>query len=85
MGAPLLGDPAYGGPSRLALANGKILGFSRVMLHCAKVRFVVGGEALELESPVPEALLSTWSALGGSDAAWAEALAWTVFSTRARP
>ncbi len=85
LGAPLLGDTTYGGPSRLALPTGKILGFSRVMLHCAKVRFVVGGEALELVSPVPEALRSTWASLGGGEGAWEEALAWSLFSTGARP
>lgn len=84
LGAPLLGDATYGGPSRLALPTGKILGFSRIMLHCAKVRFVVAGEALELVSPVPDVLLSTWASVGGSEGAWDTALAWSTLPADAR-
>lgn len=84
LGAPLLGDTTYGGPSRLALTNGKILGFSRIMLHCAEVRLVVRGEALELVSHVPDVLRSTWASLGGGEGAWDTALAWSTLSADAR-
>jgi len=36
-GAPLLGDRAYGGPTRVTLPSGKSLPFTRIALHCARV------------------------------------------------
>lgn len=76
LGAPLLGDKTYGGPTRLTLPSGKSLGFSRVFLHCARVRIPIRGELVELVSPVPLELLETWLALGGDPLAWDRALAW---------
>lgn len=76
LGAPLLGDKTYGGPIRLTLPSGKSLGFSRVFLHCAKVRIVVRGDPLELAADVPSELRETWAALGGAPDGWDRALAW---------
>jgi 23S rRNA-/tRNA-specific pseudouridylate synthase len=70
-GAPLLGDRAYGGPVRVTLAAGRVLGVGRVALHAARV--VVPderGERLVIESPVPGQLAFLWLALGGVPEAW---------------
>ncbi len=76
LGAPLLGDRTYGGPTRLALASGKVLGLDRVYLHCARVCLPGAAGALALASAVPEALRVAWAALGGADPAWEQASAW---------
>ncbi len=81
-GAPLLGDPAYGGPSRITLANGKVHEPGRVALHALRV--VVpesSGAHLVATAPVPAALLGLWSALGGEAAAWELAASWDLAST----
>jgi 23S rRNA pseudouridine1911/1915/1917 synthase len=70
-GAPLLGDRAYGGPSRLTLPSGRVIEPGRIALHAARI--VVPGEdgaPLVVTSPVPPELTSLWSALGGDPAAW---------------
>ncbi len=70
-GAPLLGDRVYGGPLRVTLAGGRVLGVGRVALHAARV--VVPderGERLVIESPVPGPLANLWLALGGVPEAW---------------
>ena len=75
-GAPLLGDRAYGGPTRLTLPSGRVLVPGRIALHAARV--VVPrpqGEPLVLAAPVPAELLSLWSALRGEPAAWEVSLA----------
>ncbi len=78
-GAPLLGDRAYGGPTRVTLPGGRVLEPGRIALHAARV--VVpreGGKSagsLVLSAPVPAELASLWSALGGEPAAWEVSLA----------
>lgn len=70
-GVPLLGDRAYGGPTRMTLPSGRVLEPRRVALHCARV--VVpseSGEPLVAESGQPPELAALWSALGGDPAAW---------------
>ena len=70
-GAPILGDRAYGGPSRVTLPTGRVLEPGRIALHAARV--VVPGEdgsPVLLASPIPTELRSLWSALGGEPAAW---------------
>jgi 23S rRNA-/tRNA-specific pseudouridylate synthase len=69
-GAPLLGDRAYGGPTRATLPSGRVIAFDRIALHAARVSI---GAAV-IESPVPEKLRATWVALGGDDGAWEKAL-----------
>jgi RluA family pseudouridine synthase len=70
-GAPLLGDRAYGGPTRITLPAGRVVAPGRIALHAAHV--VVPGEdggPLDIRSPVPAELAELWSALGGDAAAW---------------
>ncbi len=66
-GWPLLGDHAYGGEKRVALANGRVVTARRVMLHCAALAIpdVARGGTLELELPPPEDFCRAYSALGG--------------------
>ncbi len=70
-GAPLVGDRAYGGPTRATLPNGRVVAFDRIALHAARV--TLAGEAIV--SPIPPALAATWLALGGDAASWDQALA----------
>ena len=74
-GIPLLGDRAYGGPTRLTLANGNILSCGRIYLHCAYIEIEKGRKKLTFSSPVPRELRDTWASLGGEAAAWDTALA----------
>jgi 23S rRNA pseudouridine1911/1915/1917 synthase len=76
-GAPLVGDPAYGGPGRVTLANGKVHEPGRVALHALRVVVPdsAGGTLVAL-APVPDALKDMWSALGGEAAAWELAASW---------
>jgi 23S rRNA pseudouridine1911/1915/1917 synthase len=75
-GAPLLGDRAYGGPARLTLPTGRVLESGRIALHAARVVVPdADGRPLVISSPIPQELLSLWSALGGDPAAWEGALA----------
>lgn len=69
-GAPLVGDRAYGGPSRITLSSGRILTLSRVALHAARVS-VAGVVAT---APVPEELTALWRSIGGAPEAWDEAI-----------
>jgi len=73
-GAPLLGDRAYGGPSRAALPSGRVLAYDRIALHAARVTV----EGVQIVSPVPAPLRATWLALGGDDAAWEKAVSWPL-------
>jgi 23S rRNA pseudouridine1911/1915/1917 synthase len=73
--APLLGDVAYGGETRVVLASGRVLAVRRIALHAGRV--VVprrSGGTLELRADVPDELRDVWTALGGSDDAWSSAL-----------
>jgi 23S rRNA-/tRNA-specific pseudouridylate synthase len=80
-GAPLVGDADYGGLTRITRPDGSVLAPRRIALHAARV-IVPGargghghGHAIEASAPIPEELLSLWSALGGATDDWAEALA----------
>lgn len=65
-GCPLLGDGHYGGPARLVLADGRVLSFRRVMLHCAWLSLPSGAEGvLQIEAAAPRDFLEAWTALGG--------------------
>jgi 23S rRNA pseudouridine955/2504/2580 synthase/23S rRNA pseudouridine1911/1915/1917 synthase len=77
-GAPLVGDADYGGLTRITRPDGSILAPGRIALHAARVILPGrggGGSALQAEAPIPDALASLWSALGGAASDWAEALA----------
>jgi 23S rRNA pseudouridine1911/1915/1917 synthase len=70
-GAALLGDRAYGGPTRVALPGGRVIALTRIALHAARV--VVPDEAggsVTLEAAVPQELAALWGDLGGSSDAW---------------
>lgn len=71
VGAPLLGDRAYGGPVRVTLATGRVLQPARIALHAARVVVpAADGSPLVAVSPVPAELAELWSALGGDAGAW---------------
>jgi 23S rRNA pseudouridine1911/1915/1917 synthase len=78
-GAPLVGDKTYGGPTRLTLDSGRVFEPRRIALHAGRVE-VPGsrGETLIALAPVPDALASLWSSLGGSRADWEKALSCAV-------
>jgi 23S rRNA-/tRNA-specific pseudouridylate synthase len=63
-GAPLLGDRAYGGISRLTTATGKVVNIGRVALHCARVSISLPRCIITVSSPVPPELLSIGAAVG---------------------
>jgi 23S rRNA-/tRNA-specific pseudouridylate synthase len=70
-GAPLVGDPAYGGPARLTTPGGRVLEPRRIALHAARV--VVPderGRPLIVAAPIPSSLTELWSSLDGDPAAW---------------
>src|SRR5262249_6517804 len=76
-GAPLLGDAIYGpGPrGRVVLPGGRVLPWTRVALHAARVRVPdAGGREMEVEAPIPPELDDLWLSLGGDAAAWNTAL-----------
>jgi 23S rRNA pseudouridine1911/1915/1917 synthase len=62
LGAPLLGDPRYGGPRRVLETS-----VPRVMLHARRLELAhpASGAPLAFEAPVPEDFLSVLRALVG--------------------
>lgn len=71
-GHPLLGDLPYGGPKRLARADGRMVSFPRVMLHCAEVILPgIRSGTLELRAPIPADFAEAFAALGGTPEALA--------------
>jgi len=75
--APLLGDRDYGGPVRMTLPTGAVIGVSRIALHAAEVQIVPpeleggrGGPPLVVSAPIPPALERAWRELGGAPEAW---------------
>jgi RluA family pseudouridine synthase len=69
-GAPLLGDRAYGGPSRITLEGGRVVGLDRIALHCARVSIRAGRFEVDASAPIPRDLRELWGALGGEPEAW---------------
>jgi 23S rRNA-/tRNA-specific pseudouridylate synthase len=70
-GAPLLGDPAYGGAKRVIVESGAVLEVSRVALHASAVELASAGcEPFRVEAPHPEDLTSLWVRLGGAEDAF---------------
>lgn len=75
-GAPLLGDRAYGGPTRVTLPDGTVLGVPRVMLHAARVVVPdASGHPFEVVAPPAADFRALYRELGGADEAWENALA----------
>lgn len=67
LGAPLLGDRAYGGALRVVKA-GAVHVLPRITLHARVID--IPGVLPRLEEPAPEAMRRVWSALDGDPAAW---------------
>ena len=74
-GAPLVGDPDYGGPRRITLPDGRVLAPPRIALHAARVTVPGDDGPFVAEAPVPADLAELWSALSGDPGAWASAIA----------
>ena len=66
-GAPLFGDPAYGGERRAVLPDGVVITARRVMLHCVRVSFppLSGSERIVIEAPVRPDMQRIWQAFAG--------------------
>jgi 23S rRNA-/tRNA-specific pseudouridylate synthase len=62
---PLLGDRAYGGPSRLVHRNGQVQQLGRIALHAARVSWLSGAGSWTVEAAVAPALEELWVGLGG--------------------
>ena len=60
-GHPILGDEKYSTPSTEALTEA--LELPRLFLHAASLRFQLAGEAVSLESPLPDELVALLNAL----------------------
>jgi 23S rRNA-/tRNA-specific pseudouridylate synthase len=60
LGAPLLGDRAYGGATRIVEANGGVLSLDRIALHA----FALDGPGLSVRSPLPDELVECLRRLG---------------------
>lgn len=59
-GAPLFGDPAYGGERRMARSDGTVVTARRVMLHCAEVAFPWRTGHKRVTAPLPEDMRQVW-------------------------
>ncbi len=78
-GAPLFGDRDYGGPPKLALDDGAVVGIARIALHAARVTIPdAAGLPFVAEAPVPPDLARAWAELGGAPEAWNIALSCDV-------
>jgi 23S rRNA-/tRNA-specific pseudouridylate synthase len=70
-GAPLLGDSVYGGPSRITLANGRVIAPRRIALHAARVVVPdARGRWWAVVSGIPEDLGAFGLALGIEPSQW---------------
>jgi 23S rRNA-/tRNA-specific pseudouridylate synthase len=74
-GAPLLGDPSYGGVQRVSTSDGSVVSVTRVALHAARVELDLVLGRLSVVAPHAPDLVELWTRLGGVEAAFAEALA----------
>jgi len=75
LGAPLLGDPAYGGLRDLVLPSGAVRTLDRVALHAAWVQLQLApGEKWKAQAPIPEDLKQMWTDLDGHRSAWDECI-----------
>ncbi len=72
--APLLGDAAYGGPTRLTASSGAVTRLERIALHAAWVEVPTSSAApLRVRAALPDDLTHIWRLLGGDDGAWDDA------------
>jgi 23S rRNA-/tRNA-specific pseudouridylate synthase len=72
-GAPILGDPKYGGATRLVSGAGSVRVAPRLFLHAWSVGFARSDWGLPTTcvAPIPEAFREAWAFLGGAEEAWA--------------
>lgn len=74
-GHALFGDRDYGGLLRLVGADGSIVAPARIALHAARVTVPDrAGRLVTVRAPVPAAIRAIWTAAGGQDAAWEDAV-----------
>jgi 23S rRNA-/tRNA-specific pseudouridylate synthase len=74
-GAPLWGDTAYGGPTRLVAPGGAITVVERIALHAAWVEVPLAGNGnLHAEAPLSSDFETIWIGCGGDTSAFAGAL-----------
>jgi 23S rRNA-/tRNA-specific pseudouridylate synthase len=64
-GCPLLGDRAYGGPTRLLGRDGSVRRLERIALHAARVELHAARGIWRVQAPLPEELVDLWRQLGG--------------------
>jgi 23S rRNA pseudouridine955/2504/2580 synthase/23S rRNA pseudouridine1911/1915/1917 synthase len=78
-GAPLLGDPLYGGPARIVAATGATRALRRIALHAARVTVPdARGALFSVDAPFPGELAALWESLGGTRESLAEAVSIVV-------
>jgi 23S rRNA pseudouridine1911/1915/1917 synthase len=65
-GAPLYGDRRYGGATSVVRGDGAVLTIERIALHA----HTIVSPGLEAVAPVPEAMRTLWSTLGGEPVDW---------------
>lgn len=69
LGAPLLGDRAHGGASRLTAEGGRVLRVPRVMLHAGRLELPrQAGGVWVIRALPPADFVELWCALGGGEA-----------------
>jgi len=62
---PLLGDRAYGGPTRLVHHSGQMQELGRIALHAARVSWLGVDGSWTVEVAIAPALVDLWVGLGG--------------------
>lgn len=68
-GAPLIGDPVYGGKRSIVLPTGAVREIRRIALHAAWVRL----KDWRVEAEIPPELRALWEGLGGKEGDWEDA------------
>jgi 23S rRNA pseudouridine1911/1915/1917 synthase len=73
-GAPIVGDPKYGGARRLVSGTGSVRVAPRLFLHAWSVGFARPDWGLPetCTAPIPAAFLEAWAFVGGAEAAWTQ-------------
>lgn len=64
VGAPLLGDPRYGGPRAVTFPDGRRVEFERFLLHAAALTVPLPDGPRSFTAPLPPGFIQALSALG---------------------
>ena len=76
-GAPILGDPKYGGLRHVTSASGAVHALPRLFLHSYALGFAAEliGDRLPtwIVAPIPEPFRSLWASSGGPESTWVQA------------